>query len=438
MSNTLHNYRKSVAAAFAGMAFLTISAQGSDDLAGRLDAVEQRLNQQATVTVGRGGLSVESPDNLYRLRIRGYAQSDARFFADSTDAGTDQFLVRRARVIVKGRAGEWAEYRIMPEFGGSGFSIQDAHVDIAFHPAAKLRAGKFKAPISLERLQSGTALRLAERAYPSSLAPNRELGVQLYGSLLDRRLDYAAGVFNGAPDGGSVNGDADDKKDLIGRIFAHPFRGSDITALEGLGIGIAGSYGKRQGNLSNPQLAGVRTPGQNGFFSYLVAEELEDTVIADGTVARIAPQAYYYIGPFGLLGEYIKSSTEVRKGELTEDLSHQAWLITASWMLTGENNGFGGVNPSKPFNPSAGQWGAWELATRFSAFDADSKTFPDFANPNRSASKAESWAVGLNGYLTSNLKLSLTYEETDFSGGAVEGGDRDNEQVIISRLQVAF
>lgn len=427
-----------LAALLAGVVIGANGAHGSDDLSGRVQALEQRIDRQASVQVGRGGLSVESPDKLYRLRLRGYAQADARFFAESDSPGTDQFLVRRARVIVEGRAGEWAEYRIMPEFGGSGFALQDAHVDVVFHPALKLRAGKFKAPISLERLQSGTNLRLAERAYPSSLAPNRELGAQFYGSLFDGRLEYAAGLFNGAPDGGSVNGDADDKKDVIGRVVAQPFKGSDVVALEGFGIGIAGSHGKREGSLNNTQLAGVRSPGQNGFFSYLASTNLAEAVIADGTVTRIAPQAYYYVGPFGVLGEYIQSETEVRKGELSEKLSHQAWFVTASWILTGEKNSFGGVNPANPFNPSAGQWGAWEVAARVSAFEADSKSFPDFANPNRSASKAESWAVGVNGYLTSNLKVSLTYEETDFTGGAADGADRDSEQVVIARLQVAF
>jgi len=426
------------AAVVAGITVWGAGVYGAEDLSARVEALERSLNKQASISLGRGGLSIESPDKAYRLRLRGYAQADARFFADGAGAGTDQFLVRRARVIVEGKSGEWAEYRIMPEFGGSGFALQDAYVDIPFHSALKLRAGKFKAPVSLERLQSGTNLRLIERAYPSSLAPNRELGIQFFGSLLGDRLEYAAGVVNGAPDGGSVNGDADDDKDLVGRLFAHPFKGSEIDALDGLGFGIAGSHGKRSGNLANTQLASVRTPGQNGFFSYLTSTNLADAVVADGTVNRIAPQAYYYVGPFGVLGEYIQSESEVRKGDSTETLNHKAWFVTTSVVLTGEKNSFGGIHPAKPFKPSAGQWGAWELAARLSAFEADAKTFPVFASPSRSASEAESWAVGLNGHLTSNLKLSLTYEETSFVGGAANGADREDEQVLFARVQVVF
>jgi phosphate-selective porin OprO/OprP len=426
-----------VAALVLATAWGSAVAQG-DDVTARLDALEQKLSSQPSVTLGRNGLSVETADKDFRLRLRGYAQVDGRFFADSSDAGTDQFLIRRARVIVEGRVTEWVSYRIMPEFGGSGFSLQDAHIDLALHPAVTLRAGKFKAPVSLERLQSATNIKLVERAYPSSLAPNRDIGVQLQGAVLGGTLDYALGVFNGTPDGGSVNGDTDDKKDVVGRLFAHPFKNTDVAALQGLGIGIAASHGDRQGDLSNTALAGVRTPGQSSFFSYLSSTNLADAVVADGSVTRIAPQAYYYVGPLGILGEYIQSSTDVKKGEDEETLDHKAWFATVSWLLTGEKASFGGVTPRNPFNPSSGGWGAWEVVGRVSAFEADSKTFPTFANPSRSAQKAESWAVGLNGYLTSNLRVALTYEETSFDGGAANGADREKEQVAFARLQVGF
>jgi phosphate-selective porin OprO/OprP len=39
------------------------------------------------------------------------------------------------------------------------------------------RAGQYKAPVGLERLQSASAIVFLERAFPTELAPNRDRGV---------------------------------------------------------------------------------------------------------------------------------------------------------------------------------------------------------------------------------------------------------------------
>src|SRR5690606_10458897 len=118
--------------------------------------------------------------------------------------------------------------------------LQDAYVNARFWPEFQIQAGKFKEPVSLERLQSGANLLFIERSYPSQIAPNRDVGVQLHGELLGGSLNYQVGVFNGVADGGSGDVDtADDDKDIAARIFAHPFKNTDIEALQGLGIGVA-------------------------------------------------------------------------------------------------------------------------------------------------------------------------------------------------------
>jgi len=46
--------------------------------------------------------------------------------------------------------------------------------------------------------------------------------------------------------------------------------------------------------------------------------------------------------------------------------------------------------------------------------------------------------VGLNWYLNQNVKWSLNYEVTSFDGGAADGGDREDEEVILTRLGLGF
>jgi hypothetical protein len=89
------------------------------------------------------------------------------------------------------------------------------------------------------------------------------------------------------------------------------------------------------------------TDGQQTFFSYT------NNVVASGTHWRLSPQGYYYWGPFGLLGEYVISDQEVRKGAVKADIQNTAWQVAAGWVLTGEDASYAGVTPRHPFDPRA-------------------------------------------------------------------------------------
>ena len=287
--------------------------------------------------------------------------------------------------------------------------------------------------MGLERLQSSAALSEIERALPSELAPNRDIGVQLQGEFANSEVSYAIGVFNGAVDGrDAATTNPDNDFEYAGRLFFEPFK-NDANALSGLGFGIGGSIGDKHGS-GNNFLPRYRTPGQLQFFGYLT------TVLADGQQTRFSPEGYYYRGGFGLLAEYIVSKQAVRVGAVREDISNKAWQTTASYVLTGEDTGYRGVlKPSRPFAPGKnGGWGAFELVGRYSVLEVDEAAFPLFANPSTSANQANSWTLGVNWYLNSNLKLVVNYLHTSFEGGAAAGADRESEKALFSRLQVAF
>ena len=417
---------------------------GLADLDQRLRILERRLELQqeeqvakakeaAVVTVNDKGASLKSANGDYEVKIRGLIQGDGRFFLDGVPAGNnDTFLLRTARPIIEGSLGKWVGFRFTPEFAGDSASIVDAYVDLRLDPTYTVRAGKFTSPVGLERLQSSSALSEVERALPSELAPNRDIGIQLQGDLADGRVGYAIGVFNGTVDGrDAVTTNPDNEFEYAGRVFFEPFK-NDATALSGLGFGIGASVGDKQGS-GNNFLPRYRTPGQVQFFNYRTA------AFADGRHSRISPQGYYYRNAFGLLAEYIVSQQEVSIGAAREEFSHKAWQATASYVLTGEDAGYRGVvKPSKPFNPGKEGWGAFEVVGRYGVLEVDEAAFPLFADPSVSAREASSWTLGLNWYLNSNLKLVANYLHTSFEGGAASGVDREDEKAIFTRLQVAF
>jgi phosphate-selective porin OprO/OprP len=392
------------------------------------------------ITAGANGFTLRSADTNFVVAVHGVLQVDNRtFFNDGKNQGNDGFLLRRARPILQGTLYRDFDFLFVPEFGGtSGAQIYDAYLNYRYRPELQLRAGKFKVPVGLEQLQSDPNTLFNERSLVTALTPNRDIGFQLWGDIAGGALSYAVGVFNGVGDGRNTsNADFEDHREVAARFFAQPFKHSRTTALQGLGFGIAGSYGNTVSN-SMGLASGYLTDGQQTFFTYT------NNVVASGDHWRLSPQGYYYYGPFGLLGEYVISDQRVTKGTNAIALQHAAWQVSASWVLTGEDASYSGVTPRHPFDLASGHWGAFQVVGRYAELDIDDDAFPLFSNPDASASEARAWSAGLNWYLNRNLRINASYSHTTFSGGGGKGTSapaavtRQPEEVFFTRVQLTF
>ena len=385
----------------------------------------------------KDGFSIKSADGKFAVRLKGLVQTDGRFFlSDSAVPVTNTFFIRRARPILEATVGKYLEFRVQPDFGQGTTVLFDAYTDVKIAPAFAVRAGKFKPAVDLERYQAASDIVFAERALATNLAPNRDVGLQLSGDLGSGAFTWQAGVFNGVPDLGNGDGDVSDAKDFAGRVFFQPFK---TGTLGGLGVGVAGTTGLERGTAAAPALASYRTPGQQTWFRYTSSTTTPaSNVFANGRRARLAPQAYLYTGPLGLHAEYIQSWQAVsRAGAATVKLKHTAWETTGSFFLTGEKNSFKSAAPKKPFDPKTGTFGALELAARYSELSIDDATFPTFASPASTPSKAKAWALGVNWYLARAIKVVVDYEHTTFAGGTA-AGDREAENFVVTRVQYSF
>jgi phosphate-selective porin OprO and OprP len=380
------------------------------------------------VTAGPGGFTVRSADGDYSLRIGADLQTDIRTFTGTgSSALTDQALLRRVRPTFSGTVYKYVDYFLRPDFGQGSTIIYDAYIQLNYIPHFAIRVGKFKPPVGLERLQSDDDTTFVERGLPTLLAPSRDIGFQLSGDLFKRRLGYQAGVFNGVPDNSLSDASPSGHRSYAGRLFATPFQPNE-NFLSGLGVGI----GAEGGNTDGIALPAYKSTGQNTFFTFATG------VTSAGHRTALAPQAFYYLGPFGLLTEYTVTEEQFQKGTVRKDVAFRSWQVEASYILTGEKKSYGGPNPKHPFAPLNHGWGAWEIAARTGDFKVDPGMFAyGFASPSASPSFAREWVGGVNWYLNRIVKISMDFAHTNFVGGAVNA-DRAAERAILARFQINY
>jgi phosphate-selective porin OprO and OprP len=446
------------------------AAASTAELQRQLEQVDERsrilerkleLQEEATskskdapvVVAGDKGFALKSANGAFVVKIRGIIHADARAFVGDDALGeSNTLLLRRARPLIEASFHDVADFRLMPDFGNGQALVQDAYGDLRPFPWLKLRVGKFKPPVGLERLQSAAAIIFAERATPTSLVPNRDVGAQLHGDIAGGLVSYALGVFNGVLDGGSGDVDTGFAKDIAGRIFLQPLKTDPHSVLSGLGFGFAAATGNRQGRpptltpsgsgytvttASTPNLPSFKSAGQQTVFSYISSDKDDSTVLAQGRLTRLAPQGYYYLGPFGLIGEYVRSTHSVIRAGDAAKLNHVAWQLAATYLIGEGSNAYEGPQVRNPFDPKKGTLGVLELAARYNQLRLDDAAFPLYADPKKSVKRARGFAVALNWHWSRNVKLASTYEETHFTAGAVTG-DRKTERVLFLRLQTAF
>lgn len=459
------------------LALPRLAADESDDikaLRSQIDSLEQKLDvlqqkqeisEQKVAAAAKAapaasftdkGFVFASADGADSLHLGSLVQVDSReFLGDGGGVANNSFILRRARLILDGKLDKIYSFQFVPEFGnGSGgtataVAILDANVTIAPTQAVQFKFGKFKTPIGLEVLQADPSTSFVERSLVSNLEPNRDVGAQVCGVIDDGLVNYSVGLFNGVPDAltSSGNSDFDNDKDVDARLFLKPFVNEKDSALQGLGLGVAGGLGREKTH--SAVTSGYKTDGQQTFFSYNAA------AYTDGDVWRLSPQAYYYVGPFGALAEWVVSTINLRPTASTTtvfptkvQLENKAWAVTVGYVITGEDATYDGVTPASPFSWTDGTWGAWQVVARYENLAIDPQAFAgpaatQLANPATNAKGANAVGAGVNWYLTKAVRITQDFFDTRFTqAGAFTSATpqilKHQEKALITRVQISF
>jgi phosphate-selective porin OprO/OprP len=394
---------------------------------------EEKAKADAPATLtGRfkDGFTFESGDKRHSISLTGRVHGDYRAYADDTAA--DTFDVRRAYLGLSGKVYDIYSFEVNGDFAQSGTTLDVAWLNAAWFKPAQLRVGQFKMPFSIEELTSSRFIDFQERSLMNTLVPAKERGLMVHGDPF-KAVTYGVALSNGQGKNNNEGNPQIDDPDLIARVAANAAEwfGKPEMVVHGA---VSYSTGSLQGG-SRP-LGTVRTEARGvEFFRTANLGDTDTEVDRD----RLGGELSLAWGPLKVQGEYTRANFDWEAGGTSFDNDIDAYYLMAGWMITGESyasayrgGGYRALVPEKPFG--SGGWGAWELAVRYSDFDAE-----DFDASSNYTNKADAWTIGLKWIPVTNVRFYLNYVDTQFDTPVtVNGEEYDDERAVTLRAAIYF
>ncbi|MBP8245444.1 MAG: porin [Phenylobacterium sp.] len=418
-----------------------------------------------SATIAGGKPSIASSDGKFSATLHGVMQLDtARYDQDDRlpAAVTARDLssganFRRARIGVDGKVFGNFDYNILFDFGGSGAEdsgrVQEMWVQYSGLKPLRFRIGAFAPPLGLADAASTNGSLFPERPAAADIA--RGLGggdTRIGAGVIGSGDHWFASAIATGPLVQSLNSGAtgfnapvfDEQQGYALRFAGVPLHGSDwrihvganasaVAQPSDLGPAAANRYALQLRERPELRVDGAR---------------LVDTGQIDAKGARaygleLAGQKQNLL----VEGEYFDFSVARRNAAAgVADPSFKGWYVQGGYLLTGERRkyntstaAFDAPGVDKPFDPSNGQWGAWELAARYSTVDLNYAENNLVAANRVRGGEQDIWTVGVNWFPNPAVKFMLDYYDVSVdrknAAGAAIGQDY---RALNLRSQIAF
>ncbi|ODT96868.1 MAG: hypothetical protein ABS79_07780 [Planctomycetes bacterium SCN 63-9] len=372
------------------------------------------------------GFQYMTRDEEFLLQIHIQSQVEARIWNDTNHTPfQDGFFLPRQRIFFNGRMTRPIEYVFSLNRGFGELNILETFLN--FHPIDQfqVRFGRYFTPLGYDQFAVRNLwLPTPERSlFTTNLGPNRQVGLMAWGYLLDKRLDYAAGIFTGPRNSFE---DTNSAKDFMGYVNARPFQNSrSLSFLRDLNVGTSVDYG-RQDQVAVPQSfrIGAVAPTNSSQDALASAPFLtlnQNTLEQGPRLLGSVHSAYYYKG-LSLISEwnygYGTYASPARHSAARIPIS--AFYVTGAYFLTGEHvDRRAMIMPRRPVVPTRpGQRpgiGAWELVGRVSQLTLGNEVFDTgLADRNRWSNSATTTELGLNWYWNEYLKIYMFWLHGNF------------------------
>jgi len=366
-------------------------------------------------------------DDGYEIGIKGNYQADVNNYSgDRADPVTGKEILvdsttwRRKEFYVYAKAPFGVEAAIGYDFAGKAWL--DDFLRYSNKQIGDFRLGQFKTPVGWEEAEASTATTFMERSLPvQATNMGRRLGVDWTYQGMPQWL-LALAYYSG----GDLNGDNDGNGPAAHLVF-NPIKEND----EIVHLGIAAS---RENRSATTDGRGITTTPIARFRARAEANLTSTRILDTGnlknadSIDRAGLEGAWIHGPLLLQGEYLRFRANFSDGKAT--YSGGGYYVSGSWVLTGESRAYqnGYVGTVKP----AGEYGAFEIAARYSALDLNDAAVY--------GGKGHDWTIGANWYLGTHLKFQANYVRaysTKYYSGPKRYLDVDPE-IFELRAQLYF
>ncbi len=426
-----------VLAVTAILASAVVAHAQDDEKAKKAQEEAEKKAQDVITFTAKDGLKFKTGDGNFEGAIGGRLYFVYRHIFERSDAAntsSDAFIIDTARFQLDGTFYKDFFYRVEAEAGkGADFFLKDGYVGWKGLEGHSFQFGQFKEPFSQEENCSSRFNDFAERSLVNRLVPAHDVGIMWKADFADKVVGVELGVFNG--NGRNQANENNDEKDLAGRVRVTPFRTSDNDWIKNLRLGLAFTYG----DVDSP-LALAAVTGADYSNLTMIGFPAVGAVTEDGVRTRIGLEVSWNMGPASVRFEYVTLNREflVVATGADDDFDTDAFYLQLTYLLTGEKKPLENrVVPKKPFSVKDGEWGAWELAFRFASLDASDA--PDTLIGSTANAEVTEITLGVNWWMTQNMRLMLNYEMFQFDEDiAVTGDTIDDQSIFYTRLQIDF
>ncbi len=368
-----------------------------------------------------GFLVIESPKSDYKIWFDNRIQFDAGAFfgaPEYADPIGNGISIRRARFAIKAQVDKnwYGEFDM--DLANGLVELKDAIVRYTGIPNLELQAGNFKENFSIQRNSSSRYLMFMERPMVcSALAPSRHLGIN---AKYDNPWIWLSAGFFGQEGAGSEEWTnvADNNKDFgrgisfknntgyaaTVKVVFRPLCKLDNASLH---IGAAYSYRTTLASMATGEWGTYRASARNSTSinrkKYLDTNNLKGYDHNNLWTAELAG----HWGGFRFEGAYIGDNVLLKDSSDPASITAinlGGWYVQAGYLLFGGKQRYDSKGAKYTRAERGQKWGDLELCARYEFCDLNAPAQNVFGG------SAEAYTVGLNWWVTNNVRMQLNYQ----------------------------
>ncbi len=360
----------------------------------------------------------------YNIKLGGFLCLDAAHFQQ--DSGLDSefgelpntggYEVRLAAFHMSGNLYENIDFKLFTGFYYNKANVIETYVTIKKLPIiGNFRIGKIREPMRIDALTSRKHITFLERSLPISFFPIFNEGAMVFNSFFNNRLHAQTSYFKGNT---TVNDISTNESSITSRVTGHIISEPEINNV--WHVGISHRYRTDTEQVykisSNPEahLSPVK---------YLNTGTIENV----NHINYFGFETAYNYKNWRFQGEYLTSQIN---RNILEDIQLSSYYAQLSCFITGEYKRFnknmyfyGKIKPHKNFSLEKKEYGAWEVALKYSTADLNDKDIQGGQENNITAA--------VNWYLNPGTRIMFNHIWADIE-------DYGNASIFQMRFQVDF